>query len=92
VPRTLPELIREGPASWTRMAARITDALARDRPATAAMNADAVRWHAPILKPAKNIICLGLNYSSHAKESAQARGREVKIPDFRSSSPSRRRA
>jgi len=46
------------------------------------MNADAVRWHAPILKPAKNIICLGLNYSSHAKESAQARGREVKIPDF----------
>jgi 2-keto-4-pentenoate hydratase/2-oxohepta-3-ene-1,7-dioic acid hydratase in catechol pathway len=46
------------------------------------MKADAVRWHAPIPKPSKNIICLGLNYQSHAHESAKARGREVKIPDF----------
>jgi len=81
VPRTLSELIREGQGSWARLAARVTEALAHDPPAAAKMNADTVRWHAPIPHPAKNIICLGLNYASHAKESAQARGREVKIPD-----------
>src|SRR5262245_4447092 len=81
IPRTLPELIREGRGSWTRLAARLTDALGSP-PATAKPAADQVRWHAPIRQPTKNIICLGLNYSSHAHESAKARGREVKIPDF----------
>jgi 2-keto-4-pentenoate hydratase/2-oxohepta-3-ene-1,7-dioic acid hydratase in catechol pathway len=81
VPRTLPELIREGRDNWARLAARITDALAGGPPAAARPKAEAVRWHAPIRQPVKNIVCLGLNYSSHAKESAQARGREVKIPD-----------
>jgi len=80
VPRTLPDLIREGPDSWARLAARLADALAGATP-EAKPQADLVRWHAPIRHPAKNVICLGLNYSSHAKESAQARGREVKIPD-----------
>jgi 2-keto-4-pentenoate hydratase/2-oxohepta-3-ene-1,7-dioic acid hydratase in catechol pathway len=81
VPRTLSELIRDGRDGWTRLAARLADALAHDPPADATMNAEAVRWHAPIRNPVKNIICLGLNYSSHAQESARARGREVKIPD-----------
>jgi 2-keto-4-pentenoate hydratase/2-oxohepta-3-ene-1,7-dioic acid hydratase in catechol pathway len=81
VPHTLPDLIREGRDSWTRLAARLADALAGGPPADARPQADLVRWHAPIRHPAKNVICLGLNYSSHAKESAQARGREVKIPD-----------
>jgi len=80
VPHTLADLIREGRDSWTRLAARLADALAGGPPADAAPKADLIRWHAPI-RPAKNVICLGLNYSSHAKESAQARGREVKIPD-----------
>jgi 2-keto-4-pentenoate hydratase/2-oxohepta-3-ene-1,7-dioic acid hydratase in catechol pathway len=39
-----------------------------------------VRWHAPIPRPTKNVFCLGLNYAAHAKESSQARGREMKIP------------
>jgi len=81
VPRSLPDLIRDGRESWVRLSARLTDALAAGAPAAARPNADAVRWHAPIRRPSKNIICLGLNYSSHARESAQARGREVKIPD-----------
>jgi 2-keto-4-pentenoate hydratase/2-oxohepta-3-ene-1,7-dioic acid hydratase in catechol pathway len=80
VPHTLPDLIREGPDSWARLAARLADALA-GATLDAKPQADLVRWHAPIRHPAKNVICLGLNYSSHAKESAQARGREVKIPD-----------
>ncbi len=35
---------------------------------------------APIPEPRRNIMCLGLNYAEHAKESAQARGREAKTP------------
>jgi len=42
--------------------------------------ADSVRWYAPIPRPPKNVFCLGQNYAAHAKESAQARGREMKIP------------
>jgi len=81
LPRSLPELIREGPDAWGRLAARITQAAAGDIPAPAKFAAGVVRWHAPISRPAKNIICLGLNYSSHAMESAKARGREMKIPE-----------
>jgi 2-keto-4-pentenoate hydratase/2-oxohepta-3-ene-1,7-dioic acid hydratase in catechol pathway len=81
LPRSLPELIREGREAWGRLAARITQAAAGDVPANARFAAGVVRWHAPISHPAKNIICLGLNYSSHVKESAQARGREAKIPE-----------
>jgi 2-keto-4-pentenoate hydratase/2-oxohepta-3-ene-1,7-dioic acid hydratase in catechol pathway len=81
LPRTLPELIREGRDAWTRLAARITKAAAGDVPAPARYAADVVRWHAPISRPPKNIVCLGLNYSDHVKESAQARGREAKIPE-----------
>ncbi len=81
LPRTVPELIASGSESWGRLAARIQQAAAGEVPAPAKYAADVVRWHAPIRRPTKNIICLGLNYSSHVKESAQARGREVKIPD-----------
>jgi|GEM_PF-5952689 2-keto-4-pentenoate hydratase/2-oxohepta-3-ene-1,7-dioic acid hydratase in catechol pathway len=35
-----------------------------------------VRLLAPIPRPRKNIVCLGLNYSEHAAESARARGRD----------------
>ncbi len=36
---------------------------------------------APIPRPLKNIICLGLNYADHARESFAARGREVVLPE-----------
>ena len=81
LPRTLPELIREGKDAWTRLSARISQAAAGDVPANARYAGSVVRWHAPISHPSKNITCLGLNYSSHVKESAQARGREVKMPE-----------
>src|SRR3990172_3246610 len=35
---------------------------------------------APLHAPKRNLMCIGLNYAEHAKESAQARGREAKIP------------
>ena len=81
LPRTLPDLIREGRDAWGRLAARITQAAAGEVPAPARYAADVVRWHAPISRPTKNIVCLGLNYSSHIEEGARARGREMKIPE-----------
>jgi 2-keto-4-pentenoate hydratase/2-oxohepta-3-ene-1,7-dioic acid hydratase in catechol pathway len=81
LPRTLPELIRQGRDAWERLATRITNAAAGDVPAPAKFSADVVRWHAPISHPTKNVVCLGLNYSSHIEEGARARGREVKIPE-----------
>jgi 2-keto-4-pentenoate hydratase/2-oxohepta-3-ene-1,7-dioic acid hydratase in catechol pathway len=33
---------------------------------------------APIPSPRRNVMCLGLNYAEHAKESAEARGRDYK--------------
>jgi 2-keto-4-pentenoate hydratase/2-oxohepta-3-ene-1,7-dioic acid hydratase in catechol pathway len=81
LPRTLPELIRQGPDGWRRFEDALQHAMAaRNRP-DAVREASSIRWHAPIRRPAKNIFCLGLNYLSHVKESSQARGREMKIPE-----------
>lgn len=74
-PTTLLDLIHRGPDAWAQMAEIGIDA-------TSAHShlASTVRWHAPIPRPAKNVFCLGHNYAAHAKESSEARGREVKIP------------
>lgn len=37
---------------------------------------------APIPRPRKNIMALGWNYADHAKESAQAFKRDMKLPEF----------
>ncbi len=82
-PATLLGLIQQGPAAWTRMQALLgsADGSAGGDGAAAHSTALAdVRWHAPIPRPLKNIICLGLNYAAHIREGAVARGREVKIP------------
>ena len=81
IPRTLSDLIAEGRAGWDRLARLVNGALGSGPPAGATHRAEAVRWHAPTGRPTKNVVCLGLNYISHAKESAQARGREFKIPE-----------
>jgi 2-keto-4-pentenoate hydratase/2-oxohepta-3-ene-1,7-dioic acid hydratase in catechol pathway len=38
-----------------------------------------VQLDAPIPRPRKNVMCLGLNYAEHARESAEARGRQATI-------------
>jgi len=73
-PASLLELIHAGPDAWRRMADLV------DTAPDGAYRAADIRWHAPIPRPQKNIFCLGLNYRSHAIESATSRGREVKIP------------
>ncbi len=36
---------------------------------------------APLPRPRKNVLCLGLNYADHAEESARAKNKPVQIPE-----------
>jgi 2-keto-4-pentenoate hydratase/2-oxohepta-3-ene-1,7-dioic acid hydratase in catechol pathway len=74
-PRTLLELVQAGPDGWARMADAAT---ASD--ASKSYDATAVRWHAPIPRPTKNVFCVGRNYAEHVAEGARARGETMKIP------------
>lgn len=75
------DLIQAGPETWGRMAARAEEELSQRPPEQAGDAVEAVRVHAPIPRPPKNIVCLGLNYVSHMEETARARGREIKLPE-----------
>ncbi len=75
-PTSILALIQTGPALWQRAQALVEAAGNAGHPL------DAVRLHAPIPRPLKNVFCLGLNYVAHAKESAAARNKETKIPEI----------
>ena len=71
-PATLLAALQDGRAAdRTRILAD-----ARDTPAV-----DEVELLAPIPRPPRNIICLGLNYAEHARESQQAKGQELALPE-----------
>lgn len=70
------DLIRRGPDFW-RHVADVSAAQLASRPG---LSPDAVRWHAPIPRPAKNVFCLGLNYMLHLRESAAVRNRPADVP------------
>jgi 2-keto-4-pentenoate hydratase/2-oxohepta-3-ene-1,7-dioic acid hydratase in catechol pathway len=74
-PTTLLDLIGRGPAEWVRVADMVTRAAVRNGYA-----ARDIRWHAPIPRPTKNIVCVGRNFAAHAAEGARARGVAVKLP------------
>lgn len=76
---TLSDLIQSGPDSWQQTARRLQSATS-EKATTARYRLADVRWHAPLPRPRKNVICLGLNYKSHAIESATAFGRDTKLP------------
>jgi 2-keto-4-pentenoate hydratase/2-oxohepta-3-ene-1,7-dioic acid hydratase in catechol pathway len=81
-PETLLELIQAGPDTWRRMASLIGVELSRT-PASAdgRHTLEETRWHAPIPRPRKNIVCLGLNYMSHVLETSAPLNREAKTPN-----------
>lgn len=74
-PDSLLALVRQGPDAWQRLREFLGDGSRHPSEPLAS-----IRWHAPIPRPAKNVFCLGLNYLAHAQESAQARGRNAKLP------------
>lgn len=77
-PASLLELIQSGPAVWRHAAEAIHGAGAQ--PGRTGVPMNAIRWHAPIPRPPKNVFCVGRNYLAHAEEGARARGRPVKVP------------
>jgi 2-keto-4-pentenoate hydratase/2-oxohepta-3-ene-1,7-dioic acid hydratase in catechol pathway len=79
LPASLLELIQSGPAEWSAVAAHIRRRLTS--PKARACASDAIRWHAPIPRPLKNVFCVGRNFVSHAEEAARARGEELKLPE-----------
>lgn len=42
---------------------------------------EAVKLHAPIPQPRRNVLCMAVNYAEHAKESASVRGQVTTPPD-----------
>jgi 2-keto-4-pentenoate hydratase/2-oxohepta-3-ene-1,7-dioic acid hydratase in catechol pathway len=48
----------------------------------AALPLDEVALLAPIPRPRKNIVCLGMNYAEHAYESMRAKGLPEKLPEY----------
>ena len=79
-PDTLLELIQQGPEAW-KFAAEVALAEVRLKP-DATYARDAVRWHAPIPRPLKNIFCVGRNYAAHARESAAAFKTDANLPEI----------
>jgi 2-keto-4-pentenoate hydratase/2-oxohepta-3-ene-1,7-dioic acid hydratase in catechol pathway len=71
------DLVRQGP-DFSRYVADV--ACARLAQGTHGVAPDAVRWHAPIPRLAKNVFCLGLNYMRHLRESAAVRNRAAEVP------------
>jgi 2-keto-4-pentenoate hydratase/2-oxohepta-3-ene-1,7-dioic acid hydratase in catechol pathway len=78
VPPSVLDVIRHGEAAAGRIR-DLLDEFGNDPAHTHAV--DAVRMHAPIPRPLKNVICLGLNYAAHAAESSRARGKETRLPE-----------
>jgi 2-keto-4-pentenoate hydratase/2-oxohepta-3-ene-1,7-dioic acid hydratase in catechol pathway len=79
VPRTVLELIQSGRDGWRRTAERIAAQVSGKSFAGGLSPAD-VRWHAPIPRPLKNIVCLGLNYASHVRETTKL-DKPMKVPE-----------
>jgi 2-keto-4-pentenoate hydratase/2-oxohepta-3-ene-1,7-dioic acid hydratase in catechol pathway len=66
-------LIEQGPQGLEK--ARAALATGARRPLSA------LRLLAPIPRPSKNIVCLGMNYAEHAYESARSRGMPEVLPE-----------
>ena len=77
LPSDMPGLLDAGTAAW-RHAADLcrrfsseleSHDLAQDAEAGLAYASDRIRWHAPIPRPRKDVVCLGQNFAAHAAES-----------------------
>jgi 2-keto-4-pentenoate hydratase/2-oxohepta-3-ene-1,7-dioic acid hydratase in catechol pathway len=76
-PESMLALIEAGPAMLERLKAALPG-LRREARRVALKD---VELTAPIPRPRKNIMCLGLNYRDHAEESARAKGLPVRLPE-----------
>ena len=80
VPRTLLELIQSGAGAWRRTAERCSTQLS-GKSFSGGLSPTDIRWHAPIPRPLKNIVCVGKNYASHVRETAGL-DKSMKVPEI----------
>lgn len=59
----------------------LLDGLSESEKDRATFTLDSLELLAPIPRPAKNIMCLGLNYADHVAETSAAADREAKLPE-----------
>lgn len=76
-PASMQALIEAGPDAWARLAVALPT-LRMDAPRVPLALA---KLRAPLPRPRKNVMCIGLNYRDHAAESARAKGLPVTIPE-----------
>jgi 2-keto-4-pentenoate hydratase/2-oxohepta-3-ene-1,7-dioic acid hydratase in catechol pathway len=57
-------------------------AIVGSAPDSAGLPLSSVTLLAPIPRPRKNVVCLGMNYAAHAYESARARGNPEVLPQY----------
>jgi 2-keto-4-pentenoate hydratase/2-oxohepta-3-ene-1,7-dioic acid hydratase in catechol pathway len=82
LPRTgLAAFIAAGPSALD-IARELIAQVERGGLAAALLPAKDVTLLAPIPKPAKNVFCVGRNYVDHVAEGYQARGEQLKLPEF----------
>jgi 2-keto-4-pentenoate hydratase/2-oxohepta-3-ene-1,7-dioic acid hydratase (catechol pathway) len=77
------DLINGGPDALAFVQQLESEALADDdtiRPFIIPL--DSVHLQAPIPRPRKSVICVGLNYRSHVEQNAIALGMKIEIPDI----------
>lgn len=68
-------LIESGPAALAEAGERVAAA-------AGSLALTDVRLLPPIPQPRRNVMCLGKNYADHARESHEARGEKVELPDL----------
>ncbi len=73
-PASMLELIAGGPALLARLRAELPRLTTR-------IAADKAELLAPIPRPRKNVMCLGLNYKDHAEEIARAKNLPIELPE-----------
>jgi 2-keto-4-pentenoate hydratase/2-oxohepta-3-ene-1,7-dioic acid hydratase in catechol pathway len=69
-------LLEMGPSGLRRAAQIVTEAMPHNL-----IPLDQVRLLAPVPRPSKNIVCLGMNYAEHARESARFKGLPETLPE-----------
>src|SRR5262245_10295670 len=69
-PASLLELIQRGPNVWRQVGEIVAGARGAKTSAKSFLLSE-VRLHAPIPRPLKNVMCLGLNYLKHLQETAR---------------------
>lgn len=77
-PDSLLALIDAGP----QLLARLANSLPTLRPRAPRVPLAEATLRAPIPRPRKNVMCIGLNYRAHAEEGARARGLSPALPGY----------